>query len=205
MNNEVFYKPFLDFMQKDVDLDKGLADLIGQHCRPVKFGKGRLLLNAGDICRNIYFITEGEAISYFNSYQGKKITWRFHFNGPGSSARNAPAKDYRSFLTGEPAMVSIETITEVKAIQFSKTDFNYLMKHSVVFESWIRKINERAFSVAYERVFNLLTMSATDRYAKFLKEEAHLLDMFSNYYIASYLGIAPQSLSRIRKNYHRIG
>lgn len=55
-----------------------------------------------------------------------------------------------------------------------------------------------AFLHTYDRVFTLLTMTATERYNKLLKEEPQLLQMFSNYYIASYLGIAPQSLSRIR-------
>jgi CRP-like cAMP-binding protein len=86
----------------------------------------------------------------------------------------------------------------VKVLVFSRQQVTYLIEHSHSYERWMRRLNENAFMHMYDRAFVLLTMTATDRYKKLLKEEAHLLQMFSNYYIASYLGIAPQSLSRIR-------
>lgn len=81
---------------------------------------------------------------------------------------------------------------------FTKEQVDYLIANLFIYERWMRKLNENAYIHTYDRVFTLLTMTASQRYEKLLKEEAHLLQMFSNYYIASYLGIAPQSLSRIR-------
>lgn len=72
------------------------------------------------------------------------------------------------------------------------------MEHSLQYEIWMRKLNEYAYIYMYDRAFTLLTMTATERYHKLVEEEAHLLQMFSSFYIASYLGIAPQSLSRIK-------
>jgi CRP-like cAMP-binding protein len=106
--------------------------------------------------------------------------------------------DYRAFITDRPASITIETLTEVTLLAFTKEKMNYLMEKCPKFERWMRKLNESAYVGMFNRAFTLLTMSATERYHMLLKEEPHLIQMFSNYYIASYLGIAPQSLSRIR-------
>jgi hypothetical protein len=81
---------------------------------------------------------------------------------------------------------------------FTKEAVTYLLENSLKYEIWMRKLNENAYVHMYDRAFTLLTMSATERYQKLIKKEPHLIQMFSNYYIASYLGIAPQSLRRIR-------
>ena len=106
--------------------------------------------------------------------------------------------DYRAFLTGNPSSLGIETLSEVSALVFTKEVVNYLLEKSVTYEIFQRKLNEAAYLGMFDRTFTLLTMSATERYHRLLNDEPHLMQMFSNYYIASYLGIAPQSLSRIR-------
>jgi hypothetical protein len=83
---------------------------------------------------------------------------------------------------------------------FTRAQVTYLIENLLMYERWMRKLNENAYMHTYDRVFTLLTMTASERYEKLLKDEAHLLQMFSSYYIASYLGIAAQSLSRIRGN-----
>jgi hypothetical protein len=143
-------------------------------------------------------IRSGQARSYYIDSSGKTTTWLFHFNEPFSNAKNLFINDYRSFLTNTPGTLTIETLTEVKAILWNRSTFDYLYKHIPVFEEWMRKMNEKFFIVIYDRVFTLLTMSAPDRYAKMLRDEPHLMQMFSNFYLASYLNIAPQSLSRIK-------
>jgi CRP-like cAMP-binding protein len=106
-----------------------------------------------------------------------------------------------AFLINRPSSIAIETLSEVTAIVISKEATDYLIEKSSKYESWMRKLNESSYFHMYDRAFTLLTMSATERYQKLLKNEPHLLQMFSNYYIASYLGIAPQSLSRIRSQH----
>ncbi|MTH17718.1 Crp/Fnr family transcriptional regulator [Flavobacterium sp. LC2016-01] len=195
-----FAIPFFEFVSKDFDLDAKTMTMISKHCELVTYEKGSRLLDAGSDCRYIHFIISGEGISYFTNHNGKTITWFFHFNKPEGSVKNTFAVDYKSFLSGEPATISIETLSEVTAIRFSREHVRFLSDNSILFERWIRIINERAFIMIYDRVATLLTLSATERYKKFLKDEPYLLNMFNNYYIASYLDVAPQSLSRIRKN-----
>ena len=197
---QLFAVPFFEYISKEVEINTATMEAILQHCRLVHFKKGESILDVGSESRYIYFILEGECISYFTDYNGKKTTWFFHFNSPDSVVKNIFAVDYKSFLTREPSTISIEALSEITAIRFSREDVFFLTNGTGILERWIRGINEKAFIMIYDRLSTLLTLSASDRYKKFLREEPYLLNMFSNYYIASYLNVAPQSLSRIRKN-----
>ena len=194
-----FSKPFVDLVSNDVLLDEETKILINDNCRPVKIAKGELLLNAGEVCRDIYFMVKGRAISYFTDYDGKTTTWFFHHNLPNAPVKNLFAVDYRSFLSGAPSGISIQAISDIDALKFSKEAVGLLVERSGSFALWMQKLHEQSLIVAYDRIATLLTLSATERYQKFLQDEPYLLDMFSNYHIATYLNITPQSLSRIRR------
>jgi CRP-like cAMP-binding protein len=199
INGHSFCAPYLDYVSRDIVLDEATKTLIAQNCQLVKFAKGEQLLKIGNVCQYVYFIVEGECISYLTDFNGKTTTWFFHFNRPESIVKNIFAVDYKSFLLRQPATLSIETLSAVTAIRFSFEAVNSLMVQSPAFERWLRLVNERAIIHIYDRINTLLTLSATDRYQKLLKEEPFLLNMFSNYLIASYLHVAPPSLSRIKK------
>ena len=194
-------EPFFTYMRKSVELDPGTMQLIADHTNEVTLPEKHLILQEGSPCEKIYFIVSGLGRSYYTDFSGKTITWNFHFNTPESTSKNLFGVDYRAFLSNKLSSVAIETLSEVNALMFNKTAVNYLIEHSFIYERWLRKLNETAFMNMYDRAFTLLTMAAAERYDKLVKEESHLLQMFSNYYIASYLGIAPQSLSRIRSQH----
>jgi CRP-like cAMP-binding protein len=194
-------EPFFEYMRKSVELDSQTMEIIASHLSERTFTQKHIILREGDICKKGYFIVSGTARSYYTDVSGMTITWSFHFNTNASISRNLFAADYRSFLTNKPAAVTIESLSEVSAIELTQEAVTYLMEKSFKYERWLRKLNEAAYLQMYDRAFTLLTMSATERYHKLLNEESHLLHMFSNYYIASYLGIAPQSLSRIRSQH----
>lgn len=194
-------EPYFDYIQRYVKLDPGTMDLIAAHATEVTLPPRHFILHEGSNCEKVYFILSGSARSYYTDFSGKTITWAFHFNNDVSISRNLFACDYRSLLTGRPSVITIETLTESKALIFTRAQGLSMIENCFTYERWMRKLNEEAYAYMFDRAFTLLTMSATDRYHKLLKEEPHLLQMFSNYYIASYLGIAPQSLSRIRSQH----
>lgn len=193
--------PFTDYLRSIAHLDAESISMIEERTREVFFPKGHIISAAGTVSRNAYFLIEGEARSFYTNFSGKTITWTFHFNRPVSNIKNLLIVDYKSFLNGQPASLTNETLSDIRAIQISKSDLDYTLEHSLLCERAMRKVSDQSFIVAYDRAFTLLTMSATERYQKMLQEEPHLLKMFSNQYIASYLGITPQSMSRIRRNY----
>ncbi|QHS60419.1 Crp/Fnr family transcriptional regulator [Chitinophaga agri] len=193
------YTPFLDFMSQDIVIDHTIKKLVEENCRLVKFAKGKSLLQTGNVCQYIYFIIEGQCVSYFTDFKGKTITWFFHFNSEESTAKNIFAVDYRSFVSQQPATLTIDTLSPVTAIRFSSEELKKLVGASPAVEHWLRLLTEKAFIQVYDRINVLLTLSAPDRYKKFLADESYLLNMFSNYLVATYLHVTPQSLSRIRK------
>lgn len=203
-NNSVtqpMQNPFTDYLRSIARLDAESISMIEERTREVFFPKGHIISAAGTVSRNAYFLIEGEARSFYTNFSGKTITWTFHFNRPVSNIKNLLIVDYKSFLNGQPASLTNETLSDIRAIQIRKSDLDYTLEHSLLCERAMRKVSDQSFIVAYDRAFTLLTMSATERYQKMLQEEPHLLEMFSNQYIASYLGITPQSMSRIRRNY----
>lgn len=193
-------KPLLNYIGKIVNLDDAAVETILNNCRDVLIPKGQVFFNEGEIAKYAYFIISGKARSYYTDYAGKTITWSFHFNETQSGFQNLFILDYKSFLTQTPGTMSIEALTDIRALRIGQRELGATFGHIPVLEKCLRKLNEYSFIMAYDRFFNLLTLSATDRYNKVLKNEPYLLQMFNDKYLASYIGIEPQSLSRIRKN-----
>jgi CRP-like cAMP-binding protein len=191
-------EPYFEYMRKYVEVDSEMMDLIASQLTNTSFRSKEIIIREGGVCNKIYFLISGTARSYYTDSSGLTVTWAFHFNNELSVVRNVFATDYQAFLTSKPATITIEALSEIRALVFSREAINNLTEKSLKYERWQRKINEKAFITMFERTFTLLTMSAKERYSKLVKDESHLMQMFSNYYIASYLGIAPQSLSRIR-------
>ena len=194
-------EPYFAYIRRFMNLNSKTMAQIAANTGEITLPPKHTILWEGNKCDTIYLVVSGTARSYYTDFSGKTITWAFHFNSEASNCRNLFVLDYRAFLTDRPSAVTIETLREFKAVTISKTQQTYLIENCPVYERWMRKLNEIAYTHMFDRAFTLLTMTATDRYNKLLKEEAHLLQMFSNYYVASYLGIAPQSLSRIRSQH----
>ena len=191
-------EPYFEYMRKYVEVDYEMMELIASQLTETSFRPKEIIIREGGVCNKIYFLISGTARSYYTDTSGLTVTWAFHFNNDLSVVRNVFATDYQAFLTSKPAIITIEALSEISALVFTREAINNLMEKSLKYEVWQRKINEKAFVTMFERTFTLLTMSAKERYCKLVADESHLMQMFSNHYIASYLGIAPQSLSRIR-------
>jgi CRP-like cAMP-binding protein len=194
-------EPFFEYMRKSVELDCETMELVAAHISEATFPPKQIILAQGSVSNKIFFVVSGMARSYYIDVSGMTVTWSFYFNNNKSIVRNLFALDGRAYLTNEPSSIAIEALSDVSALVFTRENLNYLMEKSLKYEIWMRKLTENAYVGMYDRAFTILTMSATERYQKLLNEEPHLMQMFSNYYIASYLGIAPQSLSRIRSQH----
>ena len=192
--------PLLNYIGKMISLDDMAAEVILNSCKEVLIPKGKTIFNDGRTSRYVYFIMSGKARSYYIDCTNKTITWAFHFNETQSQFKNLFIVDYKSFLTQTPGNMCIEALTDIRAIRIGKRGLDHQFDQVPVLTKCIQKLNEHSFIAAYDRVFNLLTLSASDRYNRLLTNEPHLLQMFPDKYLASYLGIEPPSLSRIRKN-----
>jgi len=157
--------------------------------------KGTILLNEGEICKHVYFLESG-LLRYFINHDGNDITKFF------TIAPFVFTSQY-SFNQNIPAMESIEALEDSVVFAITKSDSNRLMEMPSWNEFVVKLIQEVEFYVEQILVASK-TATAEERYRKMLTNNDTLLQRVPLKYIASYLGIAPQSLSRIRKNVQEI-
>jgi CRP/FNR family transcriptional regulator, anaerobic regulatory protein len=156
-----------------------------------KYAKKDFILEEGEICDKIFFINSGSARDFFNIDGEEKIV-EFFFE-------NRWFTDYNSFLTGQPTIENLQAIEACEVVHFKKTDLYNLYETHSVFEKVGRVMAENAF-------MNLMNVSSMrtnqdpeERYLNLLKQRPELFERIPQHFLASYLGIQPQSLSRIRK------
>lgn len=159
-----------------------------------QFKKGENLCNQGQTERYLSFIESGICRGYY-SKDGVEISMEFMFPSEFVSA-------YYSFLTQKPSLITVEAMTFVKVISIHKEDLDRFCQLYKNGERIGRLNAERIYRRKVEREISLLAMSATERYAELVSKHSKLLRQIPLKHIASFLGIQPESLSRIRKNFN---
>lgn len=154
-------------------------------------GKKELILRAGQVCRHIYFVNSG-CIRYFYEVDGQEHTAQFFFE-------NGWYTDYGSFLSGQPTDSSVAAIEKTELLALEKSNLEKLYHEIPKFERFGRLMAENAYLGIRHRTKSLTNLSAEARYLHLIKERPKIFERVPQHYIASYLGIKPPSLSRIRK------
>ncbi len=149
-----------------------------------------LLLREGDVAHTIYYIEKG-CLRLFFYDEGKEITFQFFFEG-------SVVASFESMYESVPSLFSLETIEPSVIRAIPQTDFFELVNSSPeVRLAYERKLVERFHT--YQKLFlSRIKNTPRQRYEELLKEYPHIIQRVPQHYIASYLGITPVSLSRIR-------
>jgi CRP/FNR family transcriptional regulator, anaerobic regulatory protein len=156
-----------------------------------QFKKKEFLLKEGQVCNKISFINSG-CMRAFYDVDGIENTVQFFF-------ANSWYTDYASFLTGQTAVENMQAIEPCEIVQFKKADLYKLYTQYPVFEKVGRVMAENAF-LSLSRLNQMLTNEEPEeRYLNLFKTRPEIVERIPQHYIASYLGIKPESLSRIRK------
>lgn len=164
-----------------------------------RYAPRTVIQRTGAVCNRVRFLVSGLARSYLIDGEGRDFTWSLHFDAPGANLGNRFVIDYASFTQGEPSLLCIEALTEVEVVSMKKSDVESLYAESQLWSTVGRLIADLAYHTTHHRVLSLLTQSAKERYTLLLKESPALLHVAPQRYVASYLGITPQSLSRLRR------
>ena len=191
--------PFINLISQFVQLPDRDSQLLENELEFKTYKVGDKILQEGSICKNILFIVSGKARSFFINQEGQDLTWNFHFNDNESKFENYFLVDYNSFLTQTPTFLSFQALEDIEVVMLSYDSIQKLTSNSHILEKVASKMSETAYQYVHKRAFTLLTLNAKQRYLQILKEEHYLLNKFQHYLIASYIGVAPQSLSRLRK------
>jgi len=153
--------------------------------------KGDFLVKAGQVCQHVSFINIGLVRLYY-TVDGKDISIGFVGEGEYTS-------EYESFLTRSPASQNIGALTDVEVIDLGIDDMQRLYKQFPVFQEFGRKIAEFLFIMLNRRNTALLALTPEDRYRNMIVNNFLLLQQVPQYMLASYIGVTPEHLSRIRK------
>lgn len=155
-----------------------------------KLKRKEYLLQAGSFCKVAFFIVSG-LIRYFNIIDGEEITGQFFFEGNWYS-------DYESFLMGIPSTQSIQALEKTEVAILSKSALEKLYKEVPKFERFGRLMAENAFIGLRNKTEIHTLQTPEERYLKLIQNRPKVIQRVPQHYIASYIGIKPQSLSRIR-------
>lgn len=140
-----------------------------------------------------YIVVEGVCRSYISDYMGKEATLSFFLEGDV-----IPPNQIRTI--DSCSLFNVQTLTPSIIACLGSKDFRTLMEESPEIEQWGRKVYDNELQNRVMKELDLITLSAKDRLNNFRKRFASLENHVPHPFIASYLGISPVSLSRLRGN-----
>lgn len=155
-----------------------------------KVAKGQLLQQEGTVCNYVSFINTGLVRIFLNT--GSEVI-SLGFLGPGKYI-----SAYESFLTRRPSQESMDAMEDTEVLQLSYSDMQRLYQQHPVFQECGRKVAEELFIMLNQRVTALLMLSPEQRYESMIAAHPDLLNHVPQYMLASFIGITPRHLSRIR-------
>lgn len=153
--------------------------------------KGEYVLRGGEVCNNVTFINSG-LLRIYNIVRDEDLTVNFAFEGNFIT-------DYSSFVSRQPTTDYIVCMTDVEILQLNYESMQSAYQRSPAWERFGRLMAEYILVFVVERNKSLLFDTPEMRYVKLIKERPKVVAQVPLKFIASYLGITPEALSRIRK------
>ena len=146
-------------------------------------------------------IKSGVARSYIIKEDGKDFTWHFHFsNEHTTNLKNIFIVDYASFTHQEPSKMNFEALEDCEVLIIEYDSLEKLYNAEMKWQYLGRMIAQDAYYLTHHRTISLLTLSAKERLDSLIEEYPNIFGLVPHYHIASFLGIAPQHLSRLRNS-----
>lgn len=168
---------------------------IGQLARlatPFEFSKGHIFVRQGDVCHQFLFIERG-LFRYFVLHRGKDYTKDFAMD-----AQNPFCTAFTSLMTQAPSEIGIEALEDSQGLIWDgRTVLDLFDKHPT-WTRFAKTLVERLYYRKEQKELQQIKCSAPERYQNFLKMFPGISQRVTQYHIASYLGVTPESLSRIR-------
>ncbi len=187
-------------LRKYIDQYTGTAisdddfELIKKAFIPKKIRRKQYLLQEGEVCKYLSFITRGAMRQYTVDDKGIEHVVRF-------GIENWWMADRESFELAVPTIYYIDAWEETELLQINSTNLRYLKNTVPTMKALTQEMEKRSYIAAQKRIHSAISLTAEERYLDLLKQNPVFFQRFPQNMIASYLGISPETLSRIRKNY----
>ena len=161
-----------------------------------KIRKRQFVLQEGEVCKHLAFVNEGCLREYTVDHKGEEHILQF-------AIRDWWISDLNSFLSGTKSTHTIDALQDSEVLLLEKEARDKMLEAVPVMERYFRLLLEANYIATHRRIDESLSASAEERYLVFIKTYPLLVEQIPQNQIASYLGITPQSLSRIRKELSR--
>lgn len=187
------YHQLYNYFHQFLPLNAEEQAVIGERTSFKKVKRRHYILQEGDQCKHLNFVVEGCFKMYHVDKKGTAHNIQF-------AAENDWITDLGSFHGEHPSKMYIEAMEPSAVIQFSRRDLIFLYEHYPKFDRNFRVMIENAFVELQSRLLDTISSTALERYVNFLEKFPHLNNRLPNTQIASYLGITPEFLSKVRKD-----
>ncbi|MFN4316159.1 MAG: Crp/Fnr family transcriptional regulator [Chitinophagaceae bacterium] len=185
------FESLIQIAEKSILLSENDKELCKRYFEPVLFPKNRIIEEEGKIPKYLYFINNGFLRLFYYDDNGEEVTT--HLNCPPGFITS-----YNSFIKQEKSTDNLECITDCELLRISKNNLDLLLQQSVAFKDFSIWVFQQSLAYNENRSKELATLTAEQRYLKLMKNYPDVLHNVPLQYIASFLGMNPKSLSRIR-------
>lgn len=187
--NSILYKN----IKEKVDISEQDFEQFSILTETLNISKNEFLVHEGDVAKYMAFVNSGALYSYSIDEKGNKHVVQIALESYWIS-------DLFSFLSQEVSAFNVQAIESSEIILLSKSNFEKACSTIPAFERFFRILIQNAYVGSQRRVSRIYGNSAEERYKQLIKSNPKMIQNIPQHYIASYLGIKPQSLSRIRKD-----
>jgi len=186
------YELFFQKLNEKITFTQEEQTIIKTYLTPKKIRKKQYFLQEGDVCKMIAFVEKGVLRQYSIGEKGAEHIIQFALEGWTIS-------DLYSFLTGEPATYNIDALEDSELVLISKTANEELLKKVPKYETYTRLQLTGAYLAMQKRLTSIISLSLEERYANFTSVYPNIIQRVPQRMIASYMGLTPETLSRVRR------
>jgi CRP-like cAMP-binding protein len=179
------------YFKERTEITDEKLDSLSPYFKEKAVKKNEFLLREGEVCKFNYFVVSGCLRLYSVNKEGFENTRYFAFEGKFGTS-------FTSLITGQPSIEYIQSLEKSLVLAINREDFFNLVENEPAVNKIYRGILESAYITTQKRIYNLQGSDSLDRLKWLLGQQPKIFNRLSNKVIASYLGITPYTLSRLK-------
>lgn len=192
----LMYDRYFEIFNKSVPLTEEDQELIKNYLTVKKLRKRQYLLQEGDVCKVVAFVENGALRLYRVDEDGTEHIVQFALDGWFIT-------DLYSFLTNEPSTYNIDAIEDSELVLISRPASEELRKLSAKYQEFIFQATSEAYIQLERRITSTISLGLEERYKDLVTNFPTITQRVPQHMIASYMGLTPETISRVRKRISR--
>ncbi|WP_051584792.1 Crp/Fnr family transcriptional regulator [Pedobacter jeongneungensis] len=189
----MIFEVFKNYLQERISLTGEELRFINSLTSEKRIKKSHFLLQEGEYSKDLIFVAKGILILDRTDQDGKRRILKF-------ATENNWLREKESYSKGTPSSCNIQAIEDSEILIWKKEDFRLLLDGLPPLKQLMKGLIESSQIANQDRIFSSISSSAEEKYLHFIAKHQNILNRIPLFMVASYLGLARETLSRIRKN-----